>query len=127
MSALRAYVPCHHENDGWPWFNTFEFSLTTRIVVPAGGMFPTSAPSPQRAANPTPLNDGSSPLVVIRDIDLAILEAAPAPTAPPITIKRLARLSGYSYTGYFRDAVNGLVDAGQLLRTRQGVRRARTA
>jgi len=55
----------------------------------------------------------------LSEIEQIILEAA---TSKPVTIKKLAALAGYAYTKHFRDAVNSLIDAGQLVRTRCGVR-----
>jgi hypothetical protein len=62
----------------------------------------------------------------LRDIELNILEAAPAATEPPITMKKLAQAAGYGWNHHYRDAVNSLVDRGLLLRLRGGVRKAPT-
>jgi hypothetical protein len=60
----------------------------------------------------------------LRDIELDILEAAPKPTEPPITMKRLAQVAGYGWNCHYRNAVNALVERGMLARVRGGVRRS---
>ena len=59
-----------------------------------------------------------------RDVETCILEAAPGQTDRPVSIKQLATRAGYRYTLWFREAVNSLVIAGELVRTSQGVRLA---
>lgn len=56
------------------------------------------------------------------DVSQCILEAAP--TGRETTLKALARRSGYAYTQWFREKVAALVDAGKLVRTARGIRRA---
>ena len=51
------------------------------------------------------------------------LEAAPSRLHNPVSVKRLAALSGYSYNSHFRDSVNRLVDLGLLVKLTGGVRR----
>lgn len=75
----------------------------------------------------SPVARDNHPLAIVREIDEAILEAAPRPDAEPVTMKKLARLAGYAYTNYFRDAVNALADAGLLVRSRRGIRRSPVA
>lgn len=55
-----------------------------------------------------------------REIERTILEACPT---EPVTLKRLASLSGYSYNQYFREAVEGLVQRRLLSRCARGVAR----
>ena len=62
----------------------------------------------------------------LRDIELNILEAAPKPTEPPITMKKLAQVAGYGWNHHYRDAVNSLVERGLLARVRGGIRRLPT-
>ena len=57
-----------------------------------------------------------------RDVEECILAAA---GLDPVTVKRLARLAGYSYTRWFRDAVNKLIAEGRLLRLSGGVKAVR--
>jgi hypothetical protein len=52
-----------------------------------------------------------------------ILAAANA--EKPVTMTRLAKLAGYSYTQWFRDQVNALVESGWLIRSKKGVRLAK--
>jgi hypothetical protein len=63
----------------------------------------------------------------LRDVEAAILENCPGPNKPPISIKALARRADYSYTPFFRAAVNALVERGAVVRVRGGVRRSDTA
>lgn len=53
-----------------------------------------------------------------------IMEAAPLPHEPPVTLRKLSRLAGYSYTRWFREAVDELVVAGKLVRSSRGVKRS---
>lgn len=73
-------------------------------------------------------SDDMPPPVVLpmdrRAVESCILEAAPAYSARPITMKQLAKLAGYSYSDWFRREVDALVGAGELIRTGAGVRRA---
>lgn len=59
----------------------------------------------------------------LREVERAILDAAPDKV--PLTIKSLARASGYSYSSYTREAVAELLRRGLLMRTAGGVLRAR--
>lgn len=54
------------------------------------------------------------------DIDVAILRAA-AQLTEPVTPQKLARLAGYRFNSYFRDAVTRLVRTHQLIRTADGL------
>ena len=58
--------------------------------------------------------------ISLREIESTILEACPA---EPVTLKRLASLSGYSYNQYFREAVESLVQKRLLSRCARGVSR----
>jgi hypothetical protein len=58
-----------------------------------------------------------------RQIHECILEACPADRW--VTLKALAKLAGYSYSAYFREAVNQLVVRGELVRSKSGVRKVR--
>lgn len=72
---------------------------------------------------------GDSPPAVLpmerRTVESCILDAAPAAPNRPVTMKQLAKMAGYSYSDWFRREVDALVSAGELVRTSQGVRRAR--
>jgi hypothetical protein len=57
-------------------------------------------------------------------VKVCILSAA---TSMPMTIMRLSRAAGYVYSQWFRDHVNALVDAGQLVRTARGIRRPKSS
>lgn len=52
-----------------------------------------------------------------------VMEAAPSRLHHPVSVKKLAALSGYSYNSHFRNAVNRLVDAGLLTKLTGGVRK----
>jgi cystathionine beta-lyase family protein involved in aluminum resistance len=56
----------------------------------------------------------------LREIEATILEACPD---APVTLKRLASLSGYGYNPNFRDACDRLVTLGLLIRSKAGVRK----
>lgn len=57
----------------------------------------------------------------MRDIEKAILDATP--TDYPVSLKKLANVTGYKLNWYFRDAVRRLIDAGTVFRVTGGVRR----
>lgn len=65
---------------------------------------------------------GSPPRLT--QLQLDVLEAAPSRLHHPVSVKKLAALSGYSYSGYFRNEVARLVEAGLLVRLPSGVRKA---
>lgn len=52
-----------------------------------------------------------------------ILESAPGRLHAPVSVRRLAALSGYVYNSYFRGAVNLLIEHGMMVRVPGGVRR----
>jgi len=51
------------------------------------------------------------------------IEAAPSRLHNPVSMKQLARLSGYGYNGHFRTAVNRCVELGLLVMLPGGVRK----
>lgn len=53
-----------------------------------------------------------------------VLEAAPGRLNNPVSVKRLATLSGYHYGGHFRGAISQLVEWGLLVKVNGGVRKA---
>lgn len=57
-----------------------------------------------------------------REVEECACEAAPAHDKAPVTVKELARLAGYGYTGHFREAVNRCIDDGRLVKIRGKVR-----
>ena len=52
------------------------------------------------------------------------IDAAPSRLHNPISMKRLAKLSGYCYNSYFRKRIDMLVESGLLIKTGRGVRKA---
>lgn len=82
-----------------------------RIVVSLGRYVPTAIDSPPPPPKFTPMQ---------RDI----IEAAPSRLHNPISMKKIAKTSGYAYNSYFRAKVDELVEAGLLIRVGRGVRKA---
>jgi hypothetical protein len=123
MFPLRAYVPCHHEPAGWPWFATYEYTIMTPIVLlPTAGMFPTAAPPlpppatdmfPTSAPAPTQQQERR-----FRPTEYAILRAA---TREPMPVKVLARKAQCRLNSHFRATIAALVREGRLVRTADGI------
>lgn len=67
----------------------------------------------------------AAPVLVLKEIERCIMEAAPRADAEPFTMTKLARIAGYSPNGYFRGHVASLVDRGLLIRITGGVRKAK--
>lgn len=63
------------------------------------------------------------PAEPLREVESCAIEAAPRHDEAPVSVKRLAQLAGYSYTAYFREAVNQLLDRGVLVKVRGKVKR----
>lgn len=60
----------------------------------------------------------------LNDVEDAAFQASPAHDQKGVTMKRLAKLAGYAYTGHFREAVHRLHDWGFLIVSRRSVRRS---
>ncbi len=60
----------------------------------------------------------------LRGIESCILQAAPGPQDDAVSVKRLAKLAGYSCSSYFREVVRVMTDAGLLRRITGGLRKA---
>lgn len=58
-----------------------------------------------------------------REIERTVLEAAPGPDQPAVTVAKLAKLAGYAHSSYFRDAVRKMINAGWLVRISTGIRK----
>lgn len=72
---------------------------------------------------PAHLPESAPVLFKLTGLQEHVLEAAPSRLHHPISLKELAKLSGYCYNRYFRERVNELVDAGLLVRLSGGVRK----
>jgi hypothetical protein len=82
------------------------------------------APSAVAPSDPPPVLPTTGLPMKRRDVEAAILESCPGPNKSPISVKALARRADYSYTPFFRAAVNKLAEEGAIVRVRGGVRRA---
>lgn len=61
----------------------------------------------------------------MREVEQCALEAAPSAFEQGITVKELARKAGYALNFHFYESVRILIEAGLLVRVRNGVKRAK--